>query len=207
MVEFADRVGVMYAGRLVETAAPRDPAPHGRVTRTPQGLVKPLPDRCGGHRRARRDPRPAARPGAAPGRLSLPPPLSARVPRTLPPVAAADARCGRCYGRRRAAGHLCHATWSKGGDLAAAVQSTLEEDLRSGAAVAGPAMCGRSTTSASTLQRGERAPSSASRAAARPPSPGSSRGSWATAGEIVLEGRGRPRAPAAASWRTARRCR
>ena len=89
VARYADRVNVMYAGRIVERGTAREIYANPRHPYT-LGLLRSVP-RLDEPRRAqaRADRRPAARPEPAPGRLLVRPALSLRrraLPRGAPPL-------------------------------------------------------------------------------------------------------------------------
>ena len=101
LVEFADRIAIMYAGEIVEEA-PAETLFHAPATRTRSGLMKSFPPLTGRASRADRDPRRAAGPGRAAAGLPVQPALPAlrrrrRTPHLyrLQTLGAAGAQGGR----------------------------------------------------------------------------------------------------------------
>ena len=95
-----DRVYVMYAGRIVESAAAARVLRGARRTRTPPGSLSSTPDLSGAHRRLVPDPGRAAQPARGAGRLLLRGPVPVR---RRGPLRRRGPRPGR---RRRARGAL-----------------------------------------------------------------------------------------------------
>ena len=111
LVEFSDRIAIMYAGEIVESA------PAEVLFRDPQhpytlGLMRSFPPLTGPDPAADRHPRLAAGPLGATAGLPLPPALPGVQRRRRAALRAADDACGRGCARSRPA-TPSPVTWSE----------------------------------------------------------------------------------------------
>ena len=212
LLEFADRIAIMYAGEIVETAPaatlgdePAAPV-HAGAAR-----VVPAADRPADA--ADRDPRLAARPPRPAARLPLPSALPALPARERPALyVAADDRASACCARSSRATTSPAISSQEARDerpRAPLEVRSLTKHFAVGNARCAARTCTRSTTSRSSCVPGRSPRSSARAGAARAPSRGCSRGctSRATAASSSRGATSRACAAGATSSTTARRCR